>query len=363
MSEIQHIYWFAYFNEDSPSVRYRAKYPLDFFREQEGITSDLIIPGYHPMKVFRFLKAYFSALLLHQPGTWIVIQRVHSNFIYSSLLKLLVLVRKHNTVYDLDDADYLYCPPRSIYFFCKKCTYITAGSQEIANHLKAYNSNVIVTTSPTPDLGIYKQKKNDLFTIGWIGGFGGDHKKSMVEIVFPAIKELNFNCLLVLLGVTKPSDVKFIQDYFSDNLKIQLEIPTEVPWTNEAAIQRKIMQFDVGIATLLDNAVQRSKSGIKAKQYLNNGVPVLGTNLPENDWVIEDDKNGYFCSNTEDFKRRIEEFYSMKASDYQRFSENARRSIQHFDHRAYFNSFAQIATPMETIPMLDEVEGLVSLNK
>lgn len=130
-----------------------------------------------------------------------------------------------------------------------------------------------------------------MFTIGWIGGFGGDHKKSLINVVFPAIRNLNFNCKLVLLGVTDDEDLHFVRDYFKDNDKIQLDIPMNVDWQNEHLIQQNIATFDIGIATLIDNEIQRSKSGIKTKQYLNNGVPVLGTNLPENDWVIRESVN------------------------------------------------------------------------
>ena len=35
---------------------------------------------------------------------------------------------------------------------------------------------------------ILKTKRNSVFTIGWIGGFGGWHKDSLYECVFPALK-------------------------------------------------------------------------------------------------------------------------------------------------------------------------------
>lgn len=342
MIQIEYIYWFAYYNEASPSVRYRGKYPLDFFEKNYGIKYSLIIPGYKPNKVLAFIKAYFSALLFCRKNAIIVIQRVHSNFIYSSLLKLLVLFRKKNTVYDLDDADYIYLKPHSIYYFARKCNFITAGSNAIAEHLSQYNKNIIIASSPTPDLGIVKQKRSNIFTIGWIGGFGGDHKRSLTEMVFPAIKELKLNIRLVLLGVTKDEDFKWIREYFIKNKNIQLEIPSIIDWKDEKSIQKKICSFDIGISTLLDNKIQRSKSGIKAKQYLNNGIPVLGSNLPENDWVIKDGFNGYFCSDTQQFKEKIREFYHMTEEQYSYFSKNARASVNMFDHEAYFKSFMNI---------------------
>ena len=339
MSDIKYIYWFSYYNLDSPSVRYRAKYPLEFFKENYNIESSHIIPGYAPKTAFSFIKSYCSALFFRKDNSVIVIQRVHSNFIYSSLLKLLVSIRRSDTVYDLDDADYLYCKSNSIYFFAKKCSRITAGSKAIAHHLSEFNNTILITSSPTPDLQIVKKKKSAIFTIGWIGGFGGDHKKSLIEIVFPAIKELDFKCKFILLGVTKSMDSEFIQEYISENKNIQVETPADIDWKNELSLQQKIATFDIGIATLIDNEIQRSKSGIKAKQYLNNGVPVLGTNLPENDWVIKDGVNGFFCSSIQEFKQRILEFYTMDDLLYADFSQNARKTIREFDHQKYYTDF------------------------
>ena len=53
-------------------------------------------------------------------------------------------------------------------------------------------------------------------------------------------------------------------------------------WNDEPSLQNKITSFDIGITTLMDYEIQKPKSGIKAKQYFNNGVPVLG----ENQWFL-----------------------------------------------------------------------------
>ena len=132
------------------------------------------------------------------------------------------------------------------------------------------------------------------------------------------------------------------QKKFNENENIQVEIPTNIDWKNELTLQQKITAFDIGIATLIDNEIQRSKSGIKAKQYLNNGVPVLGTNLPENDWVIKDGVNGFFCSNNQEFKQRIIEFYSMNDQLYSDFLKNTRKTICEFDNQKYYTDFTII---------------------
>ncbi len=341
--KIEFIYWFAYYNLDSPSVRYRAKYPLEFFRNHKGVESFLVIPGYSPSRIFLFLKAYFSALFFRRKNSLIVIQRVQSHFIYSTLLKLLVKIRIKDTVYDLDDADYLEVEPETIYYFAKNCEKISAGSKQIEKHLRSFNNQIFHTSSPIVDLNILKNHKNSIFTIGWIGIFR-EHKESLIELVFPALKELTFKLKLIIIGVIRLEDEEFIKTYFKDRFNIDIEIPRGIDWNDEKDIQYRIVSFDIGIATLINTEIQISKSGIKAKQYLNNGIPVLSTDLPENNNVVIDGVNGYFCMNSDDFKKRFNQFYNMKEIDYLRFSKKARESIYNFDHNKYFNSFETIKT-------------------
>jgi glycosyltransferase involved in cell wall biosynthesis len=340
--QVKFIYWFAYHNLYASSVRYRGKYPLDFAREKLGIGSYLVVPGYSPVRIFIFFRAYFSALFSLRKDALIVIQRVQSKFIYTGLLKILVKIRKRYSVYDLDDADYLNKDPRTIHYFARHCGHVSAGSREIAEYMMQFNRDVHHVTSSTPDLGIIKQKRNPLFIIGWIGSFGWGHKDSLYQDVFPVIKELDFPCKLTLVGLFHGEDIEEVNAYFSDCSNLELEIPTGLDWNNEADLQKRIAAFDVGIATLLNHPLQLSKSGIKAKQYLNNGVPVLSTNLPENNKVVQHGINGYLCDSPEDFKRGFIQFKTMPDDEYARFSRNARESIDNFNYLKYFEAFRNI---------------------
>lgn len=345
--KIEFIYWFAYYNLDSPSVRYRAKYPLDFFKEKKGIDSCLVVPSYSISGILLFLKAYLSALLFRKRNSLIVIQRVQSNFIYASLLQLLVRIRRKDTVYDLDDADYLEENQKTIFYFVKKCAKVSAGSKAIAKYLSQFNNQIVHTTSPTVDLNIIKTEKNEKLNIGWIGGFGGEHKESLIDLVFPAIKAIAFPVKFTLIGVLKDEDKTFVKQYFQDNPNVEIEVPTGINWNDESGIQNRIAALDLGVATLSSSEMQLSKSGIKAKQYLNNGVPVLSTNLPENNSVVVDGVNGYFCNSSADFADRINQFGEMLEKEYLQFSRNARKSIVNFNHERYFTDFETIKKGVE----------------
>lgn len=266
---------------------------------------------------------------------------MNSNFIYSNLLKLLVKVRRKQTVYDLDDADYLEQPPKSIFYFIKYCSAVLAGSHGLKQNLAGLNKLIIVNTSPTPKLEIFKEQKNNILHVGWIGEYGGGHKESLGALLFPSLMDLQFSIKLTLIGVTNEVEKKYLFNLFKDCEHIELNIPENIDWNDEVLIQKMICKFDVGIATLLDTELQRCKSAFKAKQYLNNGVPVLSSNLPENNYFVEHNYNGYLCNTTNEFKEKLIEFNSMSETEHKVFRDNAIKSTKGFDLNLYCNTIMQ----------------------
>lgn len=290
----------------------------------------------------KFLLVYCKALLIPGKSSYIVIQRVKSNFIYARLLKFLVLVRGDRCIYDLDDADYLIYPPDSIHFFARHCRYISAGSEAILEYLKEFNPNIKHITSPVWDMGIRKEKRNEVFHIGWIGEYGWGHRESLKELLFPAIKNLPFQIKLTILGVKDEENLQDLKTEFEGHSGIELSIPMNFYWPDERAMQDIIKTFDLGIATLMDHPIQISKSGIKAKQYMNNGVPVLSNDLPENNRVVKHEFNGLICNSPEDFEKAIIRFKQMSDNEYQKFSSNAVASIPNFNYEKYFAEIEEL---------------------
>lgn len=366
LTQTKFIYWFAYYNLDSPSVRYRAKYPLDYLKKKYDVDSYLIMPGYGVLTIFNFIRAYISALLFCKENSVIVIQRIHSGFIYASLLKILVKIRPSRTYYDLDDADYLEYPPKSIYYFLKNCSGSFLGSRELVKNLSHLNSNTILNTSPTPDAFYLKRRRNSPLTVGWIGDFGGGHKEALLKYFFPALLDLDFRVRFILLGVGRKdeSDFDFITKYFGSNPNIIPEMPREINWNDEKQIQHWISQFDIGVATLLENEFHLSKSAFKLKQYLNNGVPVLSSNLPENTFFVQNGINGFLCDTSSDFRNRIIEINKMSDSDYMRLSDCARKSSTDFNLEIYCNTLiTRKGQPLEPKLELRESRTFISQYK
>src|SRR5512138_885807 len=137
--KVKHIYWFALYNPASPSVRYRVTYPLEELSSNYQVTYSIVYPGYRWMDIIRFLRVYLSALLWRKKDSLIVIQRVYTKNIYAAALAFLVLIRRHYTMYDIDDAEYVQHPPGTIRFFMKHCESCSVGSSALLDYARNYN--------------------------------------------------------------------------------------------------------------------------------------------------------------------------------------------------------------------------------
>jgi len=281
---------------------------------------------------------YFSALLFHRKDSVIIIQKVFTNGIYANALKFLVIARKKNTVFDLDDAEYVRHPAGTLNFFLKNCSSVTVGSNSLKDYALKFNKNVFLNTSPVISHNYLKSAKNERLAIGWIGDFGNgnksfypfSHKKSLFELFFPSLEKITIPVKLVLLGISNKIDNEEIRAYFSENKNLELEIPEKIDWQDEDWVYDKIKDFDIGIAPMVDHEFNRAKSAFKVKQYLSCGVPVLASSTGENASFVKHGINGFLCDSPEDYTRYLNHFARISPDDYKIMSDNAFNSSLNF---------------------------------
>lgn len=336
--EIKHIYWFAYFNLNEPSVRYRAKFPLEQMNNENGITFSIVYPGYDFNNLTNFILTFFSVLIFRKKNSVIVFQKIYTNGIYTNALKVLLFFRRHHTIYDIDDAEYTRKPAKTMHHFMKKCSACSAGSKSIMEYIKIFNKNVLLLTSPVIDHGLSKKEMEKTFTIGWVGYYGA-HRKSLTQLFFPALNNIDFPIKLKLLGVANKLEEEEIKSYFKNNSNISIETPLDLNWLDEHSIYKKITEFDVGISPLIDNEFNRGKSAFKLKQCLSCGIPVLGSSVGENKEFIKAGVNGYLCDNPDDFFQKLNLIKQAHIQDYNRLSINAKMTFQTFSIDTYCSAF------------------------
>jgi len=341
--DIKHIYWFAYFDNSEPSIRYRAVYPLAALKKSHGINYTIIYPGYSPRNVLRFLRVYVILLFAGKENKRVIFQKIHTRRLYAFFLKLLLFFCSDITIYDTDDADYLRFPVDTIYYFQKRCAGCMVGSHALRAHALQYNPNVALLTSPVIDHQRIKSKRNDLFTIGWIGYYNA-HRENLHSIFFPALAAIDFDIKLVLLGVTRDEHRAEINAFFSANKYIRIEMPRDIDWENENEVYDHIKEFDLGVAPLIDNEFNRAKSAFKLKQCLSCAVPVLASPVGENNYFLQDGINGYFCNNINDYKNRIHEVKSLSEQDYRALSSQALKSADSFSMQKYCHDLISLTS-------------------
>ena len=194
------------------------------------------------------------------------------------------------------------------------------------------------SSSPVIDHKRRKVKRNPVFTIGWIGFFNA-HRESILQLFLPALLDLNLEIKLIFLGITSDIHKMEIREYLKNKKNITVEIPENIDWQDEIAVYERMCEFDMGIAPLIDNEINRAKSAFKLKQYLSCGIPVAGSKVGENIAVIEEGVNGFFCDLPEDYLRMILFFNQLPEDKYQWFSDNAKRTSEHFSMENYCSHY------------------------
>ncbi len=350
MNKIEHIYWFASYNLNGPSTRYRGYYPVTFLYKSYGISNDFVFPTRTIPGLLRFIIVFFSVLLFRKRNSIIVIQKVISNRVYANLLKIIVLLQPKRTQFDIDDAEYLRCNPKSLHFFLRKCSIISVGSEELMKYCKTFNKNVYILTSPVTEHNIVKKERNEIMNIGWVGDFGNgnnktkdfSHKKSMYNILFPVLKLIDKPIKVTLIGIKNEMDIPLIYNYFKKNKNIEISILKNLIWDKDDWVYDEISKFDIGVSPMTNHLFNRSKSAFKAKQYLSVGVPTIASDVGENNKFVLNNENGIVCKTNEDFKNAIDVFLNMNDAEYTKFSINSIKHKDDYTMLKYCNTLIEI---------------------
>ncbi len=88
-------------------------------------------------------------------------------------------------------------------------------------------------------------------------------------------------------------------DFKLDNLEFK-------KWSKETEIE-DLLQFDIGIMPLIDDAWARGKCGFKSLQYMSLEIPALASPVGVNQTMIDQGINGYLCTTENDWLISLEQ--------------------------------------------------------
>lgn len=343
MSVPDHLYWFAPYNLTCPSTRYRGKLPLEYLENHDGITHDFFYPEANLWAYCHLLWMLLKIRFWGPKNALIMVQKICTQRRYAAVLKWLVRRKWLPVWYDLDDAEQYRQPTDTLHYFLRHCDGITVGSDALALYARQFNNHVYLNTSPVPLQEGQQQVRNTPFTIGWVGDTGDGnaasidfaHKKSLLELLLPALELLDFPFRLVLIGVKQPQDIALFESHAAKQNHWELVLPTDLDWRDDAWLYTYIRAFDVGVSPLVNHPFNEAKSAFKAKQYLACGVPVVGSAVGENGKFIIQGKNGFLGKTIEELAAGLRQLYYCSEEEYQAHCHEAKEGALQFTVARY----------------------------
>lgn len=139
--------------------------------------------------------------------------------------------------------------------------------------------------SPVKSDHLMRQKRDNVFTIGWIGT---PVTAKYLNMIGPALAEVSAKKRVRLAAVGL--DTSSLDDVTVDT----------IPWSEDSEAEQ-IRSFDVGIMPLPDDLWERGKCGYKLIQYMACGLPVIASPVGVNRQIVEQGETGFLASTESDW--------------------------------------------------------------
>lgn len=283
-------------NLDHSSSRIRALQYIPYL-ESEGFTVKWLPRVPHKSKksgfdriVFAFKKRVFLLRIFIA----ILIGNYEILFVQRFFVPVWLLVnckrRGKKIVFDFDDAIYISSTDKKAegktISVIKKANMVITSCEVLNDYSRRFNENSIIITSAVDTKIITPaNKKNKLFTIGWIGSEWTSKYLSILEPVFIELsKKYKFRLLLV--------GAKDSINFNCETKKVKWSLENETKYLNK---------MDIGIMPLFDNEFERAKGGFKLFQYMSAGKPILTSPVGINKDIVLSGDNGFLCKSEKDW--------------------------------------------------------------
>jgi len=208
-------------------------------------------------------------------------------------------------IYDFDDSiflpqtskanqtvSFLKCPEK-VSKIIKLSQHVIVGNGFLKEYAIGFNNNI--TVIPTPlDTEKYKSfispEKNGI-VVGWIGSHSTAEYLLELKDVFQKLKKENSSIIIRLIGAEKYEE--------------QLPGTDCRTWKLEEEIN-ELNSFDIGLMPMPDNHWTKGKCAFKLLLYMSLGIPAICSPIGMNKEVIQEGKNGFFASSTEEWFEKIQ---------------------------------------------------------
>lgn len=283
--------------------------------EEYGIKTEIKIPlAPHP-KDNKLKKSLFHfgnlikrciQVVNTQKGDIIFVQKGMAD--YGSPLPEFIAkkVLKRKMVFHFDDAIYLLnskirFEPWRTNVRIKWSDIVIVGSHSLYDYAKNFNDRVFlipvsIDTRLFKFSKINKSKKKDKTVIGWIGSPGIIEQLELLKNPLRVLGE-NYKIELRLFGI---SEYKEKVPSFQN---IELKIIEE--WLDTKTLIEEISKLDISVVPLFDGEWERGKCSVKLLESMAVGTPCVCSAVGENNYIIDDGKNGFLALNEKEWIEKI----------------------------------------------------------
>jgi glycosyltransferase involved in cell wall biosynthesis len=171
---------------------------------------------------------------------------------------------------------------------------VTASTEALAEVLRQLHDNVVVLPNHIPAglLGVERPRRGRV-TVGWAGG---DSHLRDIAMVAPILRRF--------FARNPAVDFHTIGTDFRSGMALP---GRHTDWEPDIWAYYRRIDFDVGLAPLVDSVFNRSKSDIKAKEYAALGIPVIASySEPYHEFVV-DGETGFLIRREHEWAKRLRE--------------------------------------------------------
>ena len=146
---------------------------------------------------------------------------------------------------------------------------------------------------------IYRGPGNETVTIGWMASGSHAYDANLVSMALGRVMSDNPNVNIHMIGW-----VGFDQFPWAKQFKDRVKIDS---WILYDDLPKNMANWDIGIAPLIDNPFNVSKSDVKVLQYWAAGIVPVVTPLAPYAKTIDDRQNGMFANSEQEWYDRLTE--------------------------------------------------------
>lgn len=259
-----------------------------------------------------FLKRLGHVLFLVPSYDYIFIHREASPVGPPIFEFIISKIFRKKIIYDFDDA--IWIPNTSnenslvswikafwkVKYICKWSYKVSAGNDFLCAFAKKYNREVILLPTCVDVEKQHNQLKNqhtEHVVVGWTGSHS---TMKYLDAILPVLNKIagELQAEIVIISNKPPT----------------FELPRlqYIPWQESTEIQ-DLMNLNIGIMPLEDDAWSEGKCGFKLIQYMALGIPSVASPVGVNKIIVEDGVTGFLCNDKEEWYAALKRLIGDKA--------------------------------------------------